>query len=78
MNNEFIGKEQKVKLVNLSMEEKVKIDTIEEIRQLVEKIANDEEEYYAFMWLVCTVLDSYQTKMHMMEALLMAPETIES
>lgn len=78
MNNEFIGKEQKVKLVNLSMEEKVKIDTIEEIRQLVEKIANDEEEYYAFMELACTVLDSYQTKMHMMEALLMAPETIES
>lgn len=78
MNNEFIGKEQKVKLVNLSIEEKVKIDTIEEVRQLVEKIANDEEEYYAFMGLVCTVLDSYQTKMHMMEALLMAPETIES
>lgn len=78
MNNEFVGKEQKVKLVNLSMEEKVKIDTIEEARQLVEKITNDEEEYYAFMGLVCTVLDSYQTKMHMMEALLMAPETIES
>lgn len=78
MNNEFVGKEQKVKLVNLSMEEKVKIDTIEEARQLVEKVANDEEEYYAFMGLVCTVLDSYQTKMHMMEALLMAPETIES
>ena len=78
MNNEFVGKEQKAKLVNLSMEEKVKIDTIEEARQLVEKITNDEEEYYAFMGLVCTVLDSYQTKMHMMEALLMAPETIES
>lgn len=78
MSNEFVGKEQKVKLVNLSMEEKVKIDTIEEARQLVEKITNDEEEYYAFMGLVCTVLDSYQTKMHMMEALLMAPETIES
>lgn len=78
MNNEFVGKEQKVKLVNLSMEEKVKIDTIEEARQLVEKITDDEEEYYAFMGLVCTVLDSYQTKMHMMEALLMAPETIES
>lgn len=78
MNNEFVDKEQKVKLVNLSMEEKVKIDTIEEARQLVEKITDDEEEYYAFMGLVCTVLDSYQTKMHMMEALLMAPETIES
>lgn len=78
MNNELVGKEQKVKLVNLSMEEKVKIDTIEEARQLVEKITDDEEEYYAFMGLVCTVLDSYQTKMHMMEALLMAPETIES
>ena len=56
----------------------VKMDTIEETRQLIEKIANDEEEYYAFMGLVCTVIDSYQTKMHIMEALLMAPETIES
>lgn len=78
MNNEFVGKEQKIKLMNLSIEEKVKIDTIEEVRQLVEKVANDEEEYYAFMGLACTVLDSYQTKMHMMDALLMAPETIES
>lgn len=78
MNNEFVSKEQKIKLMNLSIEEKVKIDTIEEARQLIEKIANDEEEYYAFMGLVCTVIDSYQTKMHIMEALLMAPETIES
>lgn len=32
MNNEFVSKEQKIKLMNLSIEEKVKIDTIEEAR----------------------------------------------